>query len=311
LQDQSNKDVYSNPLDKATGIGGAIIIHGIFFALLLLVGFAAPPQPADTGEGILVNFGTDETGMGLVEPAPSFEQETAPTVKSVAAPIRAAAPQKSAEEALITQDNEEAPKVKKVDPEVERKKVEKAEENKRIREQLEAERIIKEKETIEKNRIAADEKRRSDIENRTKNALGNPQNLGTGSGSEGVTGGPGNQGSLTGSLDSKIRGEGNGTGTKGTGTGDKGISYNLAGRGFRSLPSPKYDYQGEGRVVVDVTVDRMGKVINANAGTKGSTTLDAYLLKVAREAAMTATFDPKPDAPEIQKGTITYNFILK
>jgi colicin import membrane protein len=304
LQDQSNKDVYSNPLDKATGIGGALIIHGIFFALLLLVGFAAPPQPADTGEGILVNFGTDETGMGLVEPAPSYEQVSAP-------PERAAAPQKSAEEALITQDNEEAPKVKKVDPEVERKKIEKAEENKRIREQLEAERIIKEKETIEKNRIAADEKRRSDIENRTKNALGNPQNMGTGSGSEGVAGGQGNQGSLNGSLDSKIRGEGNGLGTQGTGTGDKGISYNLAGRGFRSLPSPKYDYQGEGKVVVDVTVDRQGKVINANAGTKGSTTLDAYLLKVAREAAMTATFDPKPDAPEIQKGTITYNFILK
>ncbi len=147
--------------------------------------------------------------------------------------------------------------------------------------------------------------------NRTKNAFSNPQNKGTGSGSEGVAGGQGNQGSLNGSLDSKVRGEGNGLGTQGTGTGDKGISYNLAGRGFRTLPSPKYDYQGEGRVVVDVTVDRQGKVINANAGGKGSTTLDTYLLKVAREAALTATFDPKPDAPEVQKGTITYNFILK
>ena len=147
--------------------------------------------------------------------------------------------------------------------------------------------------------------------NRTKNALANSKNMGTGTGSEGVNGGTGNQGSLNGSIDSKVRGEGSGLGTSGTGTGDKGISFDLGGRSFRSLPSPRYDYQGEGKVVVDVTVDRQGKVIQATAGAKGSTTLDTYLLKVAKEAAMSATFDPKPDAPEVQKGTITYNFKFK
>src|SRR5450759_3575104 len=101
------------------------------------------------------------------------------------------------------------------------------------------------------------------------------------------------------------------TGGTGSGTGDVGVSYNLAGRGFQKLPSPKYDYQGEGRVVVEVSVDRSGKVIQAVAGTKGSTTLDDYLLKVSKDAAMEAQFESKPDAPLIQKGTITFNFILK
>lgn len=92
---------------------------------------------------------------------------------------------------------------------------------------------------------------------------------------------------------------------------NQGLSYDLQGRGYRSLPTPKYDYQGEGRVVVEVSVNRSGKVLQAIPGSKGSTTLDEYLLKVAKDAALKATFDPKADAPEIQKGTITYNFSLR
>jgi len=60
-----------------------------------------------------------------------------------------------------------------------------------------------------------------------------------------------------------------------------------------------------------VSVDRSGKVIKATPGVKGSTTLDEYLLKVAKDAALEASFEVKQDAPRIQKGTITYNFILK
>jgi outer membrane biosynthesis protein TonB len=303
LQTESNSDVHSYPSEKAKGLAGAVLIHVAFLAMLFLLGFSVP-APTESGEGILVNFGTDETGQGDIEPAPSYEEVTSP-------PIQTAVRQNPAEETMMTQDVEEAPKKKKEDPEAEKKRIEKAEKDKIIKEQLEAERIAKEQEVIEKNRILAEEKRQSDIMNRTKNALANSKNMGTGTGGEGVTGGTGNQGSLSGSIDSKVRGEGSGLGTSGTGTGDKGISFKLEGRGFRKLPSPKYDYQGEGRVVVDVTVDRQGKVIQATPGTKGSTTLDAYLLKVAKEAALAASFDAKPDAPEVQKGTITYNFILR
>jgi outer membrane biosynthesis protein TonB len=232
-------------------------------------------------EGILVNFGTDETGLGMIEPSPpAVQEETSPPLPSNPAV-------KTEEDPLLTQNTEEAPEVKKVD------KV-----------QLETERIRKVQEEIERKRVVAEQQRQSDIMNRTKNALANSKNAGTNSAGEGVAGGPGNQGVTSGSVDSKVRGEG-------SGLGDKGISYDLQGRGFQALPPPKYDYQGEGRVVVEVSVDRIGKVIQAVPGTKGSTTLDEYLLKAAKDAAMEARFETKPDAPAIQKGTITYNFILK
>lgn len=105
--------------------------------------------------------------------------------------------------------------------------------------------------------------------------------------------------------DSKI------SGGTGSGLGDKGVSYDLAGRSVQRLPLPEYNYQVEGRVVVEVNVDRLGKVTQAVPGIKGSNTLDEYLLRVAKEAALKAQFDPNPDAPFIQKGNITYSFILK
>jgi len=265
--------------------------------LLVLVSFSVPPPP-EMEEGILVNFGTDETGLGMIEPSPpAIQEETSPPLPSNAAV-------KTEEDPLLTQNTEEAPEVKKVDPEAEKKRLEKFETDRKLKEQLEAERIRKEQVEIEKKRVEAEQQRQSDIMNRTKNALANSKNAGTNSAGEGVAGGPGNQGVTSGSVDSKVRGEG-------SGPGDKGISYDLQGRGFQALPPPKYDYQGEGRVVVEVSVDRVGKVIQAVPGTKGSTTLDEYLLKAAKDAAMEARFETKTDAPAIQKGTITYNFILK
>ncbi len=37
------------------------------------------PAPPEMEEGILVNFGTDETGLGMIEPSPpAVQEETAP-----------------------------------------------------------------------------------------------------------------------------------------------------------------------------------------------------------------------------------------
>lgn len=94
-------------------------------------------------------------------------------------------------------------------------------------------------------------------------------------------------------------------------TGTRGISFNLAGRTPTKLPSPLYDNQSEGIVVVEISVDRNGNVTQAVPGVKGSTTLEEYFLRVSKKTALSARFDPKPDAPITQKGTITYHFTLK
>jgi colicin import membrane protein len=297
LQQHPDNDLYRFPSEKGKGIAGTIVIHLAILVLCLVFGFSVPPPP-ETEMGIVVNFGTDETGLGFIEPsAPAFQEE--------ASPPPAAEPEITTdEEPILTQDNEEAPEVKKVDPEAERKRQEQLEAERIRREQLEAERIRKEQEEAERKRLEAEQQRQTEIMDRTRKALEGSKNAGTSSTSEGVAGGEGNQGVPSGDLNSQNRGEGGGT-------GNSGISYDLGGRGFQKLPLPQYDYQEEGKVVVEVSVDRSGKVIQAIPGIKGSSTLDEYLLKVAKEAALQAQFDPKPDAPLVQKGTITYNFVLK
>lgn len=271
MQPPQNNELRNFPSEQGKGIAGTVIIHLALFLLLVFFAFTVPPPP-EREEGIMVNFGTDETGLGMVEPSP-------PAVQEETTPPPPAAAVKTNDEALLTQNAEDAPEVKKVDPEAQKKKLEKIEADKKRREELEAEKIRKAQEEAERKKIEAEQKRQADIMNRTKNALANSKNAGTSSTSEGIAGGPGNQGVETGSVDSKVRGPGGGL-------GDKGISYDLQGRGFQTLPTPKYDYQGEGRVVVEVSVDREGKVVQAVPGIKGSTTLDDYLLKVAKEAAM-------------------------
>lgn len=297
MQQLQNNDLRKIPSEKRKGFVGTAVIHAGVFVLMLVIGFSIPPQEPEE-EGILVNFGTDETGLGMIEPSP------APAIEETVPPPPAREAITAEEEPLLTQNNEEAPEVKKVDPEAERKRREQIEAERIRREELEAERIRKEQAEIERRRIEAEKRRQEEIANKTRAALAGAKNAGTSSTSEGVAGGQGNQGSPTGSVDSQNRGEG-------SGLGNNGISYSLSGRGVRKLPLPKYDYQGEGRVVVEVSVDRSGKVTQAVAGIKGSNTLDEYLLRVARDAAMEAQFDAKPDAPVIQKGSITYNFILR
>jgi hypothetical protein len=87
--------------------------------------------------------------------------------------------------------------------------------------------------------------------------------------------------------------------------------YDLGGRAVHRIATVKSDFQEEGKVVVEINVDRNGKVVQAVAGVKGSTTLNEYLLRVAREAALQSVFERNSNAPIVQKGTITYNFLLK
>jgi outer membrane biosynthesis protein TonB len=224
LEAKSKIELQNAVAGKRKGLLGTILVHAGLFSLLILVSFSTPPPP-EGEEGILVNFGMDETGIGLTEPSPPpGVQEDAPPVISEVKPTPAPpkATSKAKEESLITQNTEDAPAVKtvekvvkKVDPDAEKKRLEKIEEDRIIKEQKEAERIRIREEQAEKQRIAAEQQRTADIMNRTKNALANSKNSGTTSTGEGIAGGPGNQGDPNGSVDSKVRGHGSGRGAQG------------------------------------------------------------------------------------------------
>ncbi|HBZ65323.1 MAG TPA: hypothetical protein DEO70_00680 [Bacteroidales bacterium] len=133
------------------------------------------------------------------------------------------------------------------------------------------------------------------------NALYKGKGSGSSSANQGIAGGEGDQG--------RPNGDPNSSSYTGTGKGNGGVSFNLAGRGKVYLNEPPYNSPEQGKVVVEIIVDRLGNVIRANPGVKGTTTSDLELRRVAKEAALKSKFTPDPNAVEEQKGHITYNFI--
>lgn len=87
-------------------------------------------------------------------------------------------------------------------------------------------------------------------------------------------------------------------------------NYNLAGREALTKPKEQPNCEEEGRVVVSIEVNKKGKVVRAVSGVKGSTNTADCLLKPAREAALNTNWNADPNAPNIQKGTIIYQFSL-
>ncbi len=318
------------------GFIGTIIVHGIILIMLLLFGFFTPlPLPGE--EGILVNFGNENFGQGREEPAPKkatppvqkkekkVEPQTIPPPKA-----KATEPVKAKQE-VITQDLEKTAAIesakKKKNEEKERKA--ELERQKKIQEQKEKERLERERlaeierkkqeeiariekekeeqrlrEEAERKKKEEQQRQINEINSRAKNVFGTPGQGNTESKStgQGVTYKSGNQGSPNGTADSDNYNKGGGLGN--------GVSYNLGGRSALALPLPYYPGNEEGVVVVQVTVDKYGKVTKAVAGARGSTTSSPELWVAARKAALKAKFNTDSNAPAFQQGTITYRFVL-
>lgn len=120
--------------------------------------------------------------------------------------------------------------------------------------------------------------------------------------SEGNTGTPGDQGTPNGGQDiNNYEGQGGSGG---------GPSYDLGGRNAKSLPRPSSDFSEEGTIVVDIWVDRDGRVQRAEVG-KGTTIANGRMRETAINAAKSSVFASDKDAAELQKGTITYKFIIR
>lgn len=132
-----------------------------------------------------------------------------------------------------------------------------------------------------------------------KNALfPGKRNQTSGSGSQGVSTGQGDQGSPNGNPNSNNY----------TGNGGGNGNYSLAGRSAVSLPKPEYNSNQQGKIVVRIWVDQQGRVTRVEAPYQGSTITNGRLVEQAKAAAKRARFNASTTAPEEQIGTITYIF---
>lgn len=90
--------------------------------------------------------------------------------------------------------------------------------------------------------------------------------------------------------------------------GESSVSYNLKDRYARILPIPVFKCESGGKVVVKISVNPHGVVIKADV-LEDQSVPDERLWRVAEDAAKRSRFNDKADAPALQEGTITYNFV--
>ena len=267
---------------KNNGIAGTVIFHIGILVFVMIFGFATP-LPLPDEQGILINFGTDETGAGDLEPMMSEITEA-----SAPPPSEISTPSESTEE-VMAQDFEEAPAV---------------EEQEEIRQDPVEQQVVPEENAEQDTEETPPPPEEEPRELDQRAIYTGRKNTDDPSGSEGITEGDGNQGSITGSPDSDNY-------SPGISSGQRGIDFSLSGRNPVSLPKPEYNAQVSGTIVVRIRVNRDGKVISAEPGVRGSNILDETLLEAARKAALKARFNSKADAAITQTGTITYLFILQ
>ncbi len=122
----------------------------------------------------------------------------------------------------------------------------------------------------------------------------------------------GGGGSGTGSGGGNGSGQGIGTGSgygagSGSGVGNGNGNWKLSGRKLASRSKQIQKCNEYGTVVVQITVNRNGNVINTKYA-KGTTNTKQCLLDPAYETAKSYKWQPDPDAPETQIGYITINF---
>ncbi|NND63133.1 MAG: energy transducer TonB [Flavobacteriaceae bacterium] len=254
-----------------------VILHVIILLLLIFFGFTYLDPPPENG--IAVNFGTTDYGKGNVQP-----DEPIKTAPKQSNPEPVPETKTEIKEEVVTQDNEEAPVIKK-----EKKKE-----------------VVKEtpkeepKKVIPKKVDPTPDKSTTDA---LSSLINGPKRDGTAKGGEGNDDKSGDKGDPNGDPNAKSY-YGNGVGLDGDG------NYRLGGRSALNKAKETQQCNEAGKVVVSIEVDRNGKVISATPGVRGTTNNSRCLLEPAKRAALATRFNADQNAPAKQIGKIIYNFTL-
>ena len=285
--------------DKQKSLGMATVIYLLLLLLLFFIRFWPPSNLKELmggggGGDIEMNFGDSDFGLGK-----DFKSE----VLNVKDQVKVQPTKVTPEEDIITDDNTavdnaavtKTPNVKKT-PIVVKKVVTPV--------------VVKPKVVKPTNDAL------SSILNSNKGGDGNDKvagNKGKVDGnlnSNGYSNGGGGSGGGTGGGNGPGNGPGSGPGNGPGSGGGSGGGYSLGNRKVLSKPSPNYTCQEQGKVVVQITVDRNGNTISATPGVQGTTNTARCLLDQAKIAAMNTKWQPDSNASEKQVGKIIYTFSL-
>lgn len=256
------------------------IIMTLIILLLLIFRMSLTSIPPEQEGGIAITFGTNKVGRGEISPAQPSQAVSPPDPSPTPPQPTETTPQPA--ENVLTQDTDEETVA------------------------------IPKKETKKPKKEPQPEKKKKEQkpEASTTNALANVLNASNKTSAQGK--GNGNQGDDN--LDG-YKGDPKGDPYSnsfygGDGSGGNGKGWGLNGRRYISGEKIFQDCNESGFVVVQIEVDRSGKVIRAKAGEKGTTNKAPCLLEAARKSALTYRFNPDDKAPQTQIGFISMHFKL-
>lgn len=288
-----------------------VITTIVMLLLLLLLWFLGlyreNPPPGE--RGISVVFGNTDVGQGNEVPTSTEQEETAtPPVEEEIIEEEVVEEQPPTEpvvedvvptEEVVTQDVEEAPVIKN---EPVTKPV-----TEPVKEPVKEEPVTEP--VTEPVKEPVKETPKPKPTPKPGSTFGGFQSDANNPGSNGDDNVDGTKGEYTGDPDgNNWKGDNEGLGDFEGGKGD----WYLGGRSLKKKAIPNDDSQKTGVVVVSITVNRSGKVVNATCCTaKGSTTKDPDLVAKAIEAAYKYEFSANSDAPAEQQGFLRFVFKLQ
>jgi hypothetical protein len=280
---------------RAGGYTALVVV--LLLIVLFFIRWTIPvPPPPPLDEGIEVNLGNSDEGLGDDQPMSPESPATATSV-TYTPPRASAAAAEATRDVETDESDEEAPVVKTP-----------------AKPKPNATKIPEKEEAVKPTKAPA-----KPVENPTP-ATAKPKAVfkgvnGTGTGgneadsyqkggNQGIAGGTGDQGKPGGNPNSTNY-EGNG----GTGKSGVSISRGLQGRRIITQPSFEDDFNENAKVAVDIRIDAAGKVIAAVYQPKGSTTSNSNLKSIAIRKAMQLKFNSGNEEEQI--GTIVFNFRLR
>jgi hypothetical protein len=265
-----------------------VAVHALLLIFFLLLKYTMPAVEVPQDMGLEVNLGTSENGFGTDQP----EDPEDPAAANAAVAVNAASSSDASDREVHTNDDDaDAPSVHVNRPQPNRKPV--------VKPPTPTPPVRKPNNnntnTVARTNTPAQSPRYvypgatgKGGNSAQNNRPGGNEGIGTGDGDMGVPGG--------------TPGASNYTGVPGG--GGTSIGHSISGRNIVSRPDPKAEFREGGKVVIRVTVNRDGVIVDSRIVSAANATIRA----LASKKLQSVRFNKSPTAPAEQFGNITFEF---
>lgn len=272
-----------NPTINSKALAWTAGIHTLLILLFVLIHYTVPASVPTEELGMEVNLGTSDEGSGteqpmdMDDPAPDAANRTRNSDNS----------SEDGSRSLLDNDDPDAPEVRNTPVTTP---------NRNLNQRVANSRNRNTPNTIATTQQQRQQQRPRYVYNGGTGRGGNSASANASGGNEGNTSGAGDRG-----VPGGTPGAANYEGSPGPGTG--GINHTLSGRSIFAPPM-QADFREGGKVVVRVTVNREGSIVNKQV----ISSTNGELRGIALQKLSKVRFNKSASAPEEQFGTITFVF---